>query len=245
MQTLVALDLETTGLGSPIKIVQIAALKIFPDGKEEILNILMNPGRPIEKGATAVHGIKDEDVKEKSLFRYHALEIEEFFKGADLAGYNSKRYDATILKDEFTGMNMDAPFTAVTDHIDVQEIYFHFNPRRLEDAYKEYTGKALEKAHDALSDAKATFEVLKAQLEKHELPQTVNKLSEMFNKKDNIDGKLKLIDEQWCIYFGKNRGKSIELLNKIDPGFIEWVLGANFSEEVKNKIREIGEKKEG
>ena len=166
------LDLETTGINVSLdKIVEIAIIKIMPDGTKQIKRKLVNPEMPIPAAASEVHGISDEMVKDAPTFKQIANEIKQFIEGADLAGYNSNRFDIPMLNEEFlrAGIQIDMLSRKL---LDVQKVFHMMEQRTLSAAYKFYCDKNLEDAHTAEADAMATFEVLEAQVVKY--PQIGN-----------------------------------------------------------------------
>lgn len=161
------LDLETTGINVSLdKIVEIAIIKIMPDGTKQIKRKLVNPEMPIPAAASEVHGISDEMVKDAPTFKQIANEIKQFIEGADLAGYNSNRFDIPMLNEEFlrAGIQIDMLSRKL---LDVQKVFHMMEQRTLSAAYKFYCDKNLEDAHTAEADAMATFEVLEAQVVKY------------------------------------------------------------------------------
>jgi len=162
---IVFFDLETTGVNtSHDKIVQIGAIKLNIDGTEEVKNVLINPTIPIPAGATAVHGISDEDVKDKPKFNQIAKSFAAWLRGCDLAGYNSDNFDIPMLIEEFSKAGVEFPEDG-TSFVDVLKIERLVNSHTLGNTYKRYTGDELEGAHDALADVRATLTIFQKQLE--------------------------------------------------------------------------------
>ena len=185
---LIFFDLETTGVNAAKdKIVEISYIKVYPNGKEESNTIRINPGRHIPEEATAVHHITDDDVKNCPSFKDVAKELSRVFEGCDIAGFNSNRFDLPLLVEEFltAGVNIDM---TKRKFIDVQTIFHKMEQRTLVAAYKFYCGKNLEDAHSADADTRATYEVLKAQLDRYpSLQNDVNFLSEFSTQNKNVD----------------------------------------------------------
>ena len=185
---LIFFDLETTGINIvKDRIVEISYVKVFPNGKEESKTLRINPGMPIPPESTAIHGITDEDVKDCPLFKDVAKTLAAQFEGCDLAGFNSNRFDIPLLAEEFlrAGVNIDLSHRKF---IDVQTIFHKMEQRTLSAAYKFYCGKSLENAHTASADTMATYEVLKAQLDKYpELENDVTFLSKFSSFSNNVD----------------------------------------------------------
>ena len=161
-------DLETTGINiSKDRIVEISILKVFPSGKEERHTWKVNPEIPIPAEVTAIHGISDADVVDKPTFRELAKEVHNLIKDSDLGGFNSNRFDIPLLAEEM--LRADVDFDMKNRHaVDVQTIFHKMEQRTLSAAYKFYCDKNLEGAHSAEADTNATYQVLKAQIEKYE-----------------------------------------------------------------------------
>jgi len=230
---IVFFDLETTGTDvAKDRIVQISALKLHPDGTEEVRTRLLNPGMPIPPGATAVHHIKDADVAEEPSFAELAKSIQEFFRGADVSGFNSNRFDLPLLVEEFIRCGLTFP-DPETRFIDVQTIYHKKEERTLAAAYRFYCQKTLENAHDAEADVRATLEVFRRQLEHYDdIGRTVDEIHAFCESNTIVDFARKLTKNERgdIVYnFGKNRGKRV----LDDPGYAEWMLGGDFPESTK------------
>ena len=181
-------DLETTGLDvCKDRIVQIAYIKVNPNGTEEEKNFLINPERPIPAETTAIHGISDADVADKPTFKELASVLVKDFKGSDIAGFNSNRFDIPLLAEEFLRAGADIDLSRCKK-IDVQTIFHKKEQRTLTAAYKLYCGKDLDNAHNALADTRATYEVLKGQLDKYpDLENDMAYLSEFTSHNKNVD----------------------------------------------------------
>jgi DNA polymerase-3 subunit epsilon len=241
---LIVFDVETTGLADPIRIIQIATIKYLPDGEVEEKIRLINPERPIEPEAIALHGITDEMVAVEKPFLIYARSMATYFAGCDLCGFNSRRYDFRVLREEFNRANISPDFSGVR-HIDVMSIYHHFFPRDLSAAHREYCGAEMEGAHDAMGDAKATAAILLAQIERHELPNDVGALSEFMGRvapardRSAFAGRLREDNGQMAIAFGKHSGRALTWMAENERGYLEWILGADFEEEIKAEIRKV------
>src|SRR5687768_15932387 len=172
-------DLETTGLNiSKDKIIEIAILKVYPDQREERYIKRINPGIPIPPESQAIHGISDADLKDCPGFDKVVHEIKKFIGDADLAGYNSNKFDIPFLLEEFLRLGVELD---MENHkfIDVQTIFHKMEQRTLGAAYRFYCQKEIENAHSAEADIVATFEVLKAQLDRY--PDLTNDVSYLSN----------------------------------------------------------------
>ncbi|MBQ8154453.1 MAG: ribonuclease H-like domain-containing protein [Prevotella sp.] len=165
---LVIFDLETTGLDLvKDRVIQISYIKVYPDGREERGNHLINPEKPIPEVVEDLTGIKNEDVKDKPTFKQMAQQLNQVFSGSDIAGYNSNHFDVPLLAEEFLRAGIDFDFSKCR-LIDVQTIYHKMERRNLAAAYKFYCGRKMEEdftAHRADEDTEATYRVLQGQLD--------------------------------------------------------------------------------
>jgi len=240
---LVVIDLETTGLiRQDARIVEICMIKIFPDGKEDKFEYLVNPEKPIPQEAIEIHGIKDEDVQEQPTFKDLSGGIVNFMDDCDLCGFNLNRYDIDVLQSELKRAGIT---WAIGNRyiIDVKSIYHKYEPRDLTTAYSTYCGKTLQNAHRAENDARATIEILEAQLQKHsDLPKNVPLLNEFMNPKDpswvDRGGNLRWDNGEIIIAFGKKHpNKLLKEVVKEDPCFLTWILSKDFPFDVKQIVR--------
>lgn len=245
---LVIFDLETTGLyPRKDRIVEIAAVKVNPDGTEETLERLLNPGMPIPADATTVHGISDEDVKNCPTFADIADEIYAFFEGCDISGFNSDRYDIPCLEAEFlrVGRNLGA---AIVNRVDVQRIYHRMEPRDLSAALQYYCGRSHVGAHGALADAQATRDVLMAQLSRAQSAaagdryaelkgKTIAEIDEFLVPHDPLNadrgGMFRWRDGQLCVNFGKKKGETLRKIMISEPSFLRWMVKGDFDTDAK------------
>ena len=235
---LVVFDIESTGvMPQRDRIVEIAVLKIFPDGHTQNTVRRLNPEMPIPPGATAIHGISDADVADGPTFLLIAEKLFRYIEDCDLAGYNITGFDIPMLEAEFKR----AGFTFKVDDrkvIDAYNIFCKLYPRTLTAAYQFFCGKELEGAHGAAADTAATFEVLLGQLEKHpELPRTVAELADFSDLAgpDAVDRtrRFKWSDNEVIVNFGKNAGRTLRDIASNDPGFLRWIVRSDFTDEVK------------
>lgn len=237
-------DLETTGVNAAKdKIVEISYIKVYPNGKEESNTIRINPGRHIPEEATAVHHITDDDVKNCPSFKDVAKELSRVFEGCDIAGFNSNRFDLPLLVEEFLAAGVNIDMTK-RKFIDVQTIFHKMEQRTLVAAYKFYCGKNLEDAHSADADTRATYEVLKAQLDRYpSLQNDVNFLSEFSTQNKNVDfaGRIIYNDKNVEVFnFGKHKGCPVEeVFRTIDRGYYDWMMQGDFPQNTKNVITNI------
>lgn len=236
------IDLETTGINlSTDKIIEIAIIKILPDGSSVSKVKRVNPGIPIPKESSDVHGITDEDVKDAPLFKEVANEFRQFLDNCDLAGYNSNRFDIPLLVEEFlrAGQQFDISGRKL---IDVQRIFHLMEKRNLEAAYQFYCNKDLENAHTAEADARATYEILEAQLSRYDnLVNDMDALSQFTAEEDFIDLGRRFIRKNGEPFFnfGKYKGKSVNAILKEEPQYYDWMMKADFPLHTKQKLSEI------
>lgn len=236
---LIFFDLETTGTNpAHDRIVEISLIKVNPDGSEAEHSTRLNPGMPIPPESTAVHHITDADVAQAPTFADIAEKLFAFFEGADVAGYNSNKFDVPLLMEEFArvGMRFD---TAERRFIDVQNIFYAMEPRTLVAAYRFYCGKDLDSAHSATADTRATYEVLKAQLDRYDaLQNTVEHLSS-FSRTRHLDlaGRITRNDAGEAVFnFGKYKGKTVEEVLRRDSGYYAWMMQGDFPQNTKDVL---------
>lgn len=241
---LIFFDLETTGTDTVRdRIVEISYLKVFPNGKQEIKTRRLNPEMPIPASATAIHGISDDDVKDCPTFKQIARSLATQLEGCDLAGFNSSRFDIPLLVEEFLRADVDIDFTK-RKMIDVQVIFHKKEQRTLEAAYKFYCDKDLKDAHSAEADTLATYEVLKAQLDKYsDLENDMEKLAAEFSAyNNNVDFAGRIIKDENGIEvfnFGKHKGRSVVEVLKNEPSFYAWIMDADFPLNTKQVLTKI------
>jgi len=240
-------DLETTGINvAKDRIVEIAILKVLPDGKEVNYRKLVNPTIPIPKEVIEIHHISDEDVKDAPTFKEIALEIILFLKDCDLAGYNSDRFDIPLLMEEF--MRADVSFDLDNRKlIDVQTIFHLMEKRNLTAAYRFYCDKKLEDAHSAMADVKATYEVLKSQLDKYpNLKNDISFLSDFTRKNArfaDLNGRIAYNKQgEEVLNFGKFKGKTVVEVFTKEPGYYNWMMKGDFPQYTKMVISRIKKK---
>ena len=240
---IVFFDLETTGIDvTNDRIIEISMLKVFPDGKEEQVTYLVNPEQPIDPRSIEIHGITDEKVKDKPTFKELAKQIAQFFEGCDIAGYNSNKFDVPMLAEEFLRAEVDFDLKK-HQLVDVQVIFHKMEQRTLEAAYRFYCKKTLEDAHSAAADTKATYEILKAQLDHYEgLENEITSLSKFSAHKRNADFAGRIVyneDGIECFNFGKYKGKPVEEVLQKDPGYYGWIINSDFPRYTKKVLTMI------
>ncbi|WMI65861.1 3'-5' exonuclease [Aestuariibaculum sp. YM273] len=236
-------DLETTGVNiTTDRIVEIAILKVHPNGKEESKRWLVNPTIPIPKEVTAIHGISDEDVADKPTFKEIAKEVYNLIKDSDLGGFNSNRFDIPLLAEEMLRAEVDFDMKNRLA-VDVQTIFHKMEQRTLSAAYKFYCDKNLEDAHTAEADTLATYEVLKAQIAKYDdLENDTKFLAEFSSRKQFADfaGFIAYNKKgEECFSFGKHKGKLVTEILENEPGYFGWLLNADFPLYTKKVLTSI------
>jgi DNA polymerase-3 subunit epsilon len=249
-------DLETTGvMVSNDRIVEVSILKVSPGGKEETLTLKVNPEMPIPAESSMFHGIYDEDVKDLPTFRERAQEIADFIADADLAGYNSNKFDVPMLMEEFLRAGVDFSLDG-RSFVDVQNIFHQMEQRTLKAAYKFYCNENLDNAHTAEADVKATYEVLKAQLAKYEnveyedkhgvvskpVVNDVEALHAFTNLSKPVDFAGRLVfdaDGDPTINFGKHKGKKVVDVFDVEPSYYSWMQNGDFPLYTKKVLEGI------
>jgi len=251
---LVVFDLETTGTSiSNDRIVEIAMIKVNVDGTTEEKCRKINPTIPIPHESSVIHGIYDEDVKDEPTFKQIAKSLSDWLQGCDLSGFNVVHFDLPMLVEEF--LRCDVEFDVDGRKVvDAQKIFHVMEKRNLTAAYKFYCGEVLENAHSAAADTYATFEVLKAQIERYEGQEAVdslgNKLTTIQNNMESIDrlsqnrmvdlaGRMVFKDGTEVFNFGKHRGKAVEQVLKDEPSFYDWIMKGDFPLDTKRKLTQI------
>jgi DNA polymerase-3 subunit epsilon len=252
---LVVFDLETTGTNvSHDRIVEIALIKLMPDGTREEKSRRINPTIPIPTETSLIHGIYDEDVKDAPTFKQIAKSLIQFLEGCDLAGFNILKFDLPLLVDEFLRANQE--FEVENRRIlDAQKIFHLMEKRNLTAAYKFYCGKDLEGAHSAEADTMATLEVFQAQVEKYEghmvrdllgkemgtFTNDMDQLHALTNKKMvDLAGRIVYNEQGEEVFnFGKHRGKRVsEVLSK-EPSFYDWMMKGDFPLDTKRRLTQL------
>ena len=241
---LVFFDLETTGTNiNSDRIVEICYLKVYPNGNEESKTMRINPEMHIPEASSAIHGIYDGDVADCPTFKDVAKKIASDIEGCDLAGFNSNRFDIPVLAEEFLRAGVDIDLMK-HKFVDVQVIYHKLEQRTLSAAYKFYCNKNLEDAHTAEADTRATYEVLKAQLDCYPdiLENDIEFLSNYSCHTKNVDfaGRIVYNDQGVEIFnFGKYKGMSVSEVLKRDLGYYGWIMQGDFTLNTKNVLTKI------
>lgn len=235
---LLFVDLETTGTNiSTDRVLQVAAIKLHPNGDRAHYERRLNPTIDISPEATAIHGLTAADVVDCPTFADICDELAAFIAGCDFAGFNSNQFDIPLLANEFARCNRRLD---LSDRlcVDVSAIYRHYEKRTLAAAYQFYCGKELTNAHDAAADIAATVEVLQGQIERYGLEPDVASLA-AYAKQPPIDpsGKIaKNDDGALVLTFGKHAGKPLE---QIDRSYLEWMLSGEFAPTTKQLLKKF------
>ncbi len=248
-------DLETTGVNiTKDRIIEIAVVKIMPGGELVRKSNVLNPTIPITDESTAIHGISNEDVKDKPAFKDVAKDYARFFEGSDLSGFNILKFDVPVLVEEFLRAGVDFDYGRKRI-IDAQKIFHMMEKRNLAAAYKFYCNKELEDSHTAEADTEATMEVLFAQIEKYEnLPVTdglgkpvgvIKNDMEELNKLTasgiiDLAGRMVRNDKGEAMFnFGKHRNKLVLAVFRDEPSYYDWMINGDFPLDTKRKLTEI------
>ena len=255
-QPLAFIDLETTGIKvATDRIVELCIVRVNPDGTQKTMTLRINPGIPIPPEVTAIHGITDEDVKDAPRFRDVAHDLARFLDHCDIAGYNSNHFDIPLLVEEFLRAEVEFELKG-RRFVDVQNIFHKMEPRNLKAAYKFYCGKELENAHSAEADTLATFEILKAQLDRYKdteikdrkgnlivpVVNDVKALSEFSYATRAVDlvGHIVYNDRQTEVFnFGKHKGKAVKDVFRDEPSYYDWIMKSEFPLSTKKVVTEI------
>ena len=249
-------DLETTGVNvGADRIVEIAILKVMPEGTEEIMVKRINPQMPIPLEASLIHGIYEADIVGEPTFTEAAREIADFIGEADLAGYNSNKFDIPMLLEEFLRAGVDFEMSD-RKFVDVQNIFHQMEQRTLKAAYKFYCHKDLINAHSAEADIRATYEVLLAQIDKYKdtdfedkkgnvsvpVKNDVEALHKFTNLNNAVDyaGRIVFNEKgEESINFGKHKGKTLEEIFSTEPSYYSWMMQGDFPLFTKKKLEEV------
>jgi len=235
---LIVFDLESTGLNPrQDRIVEIGAVKEYPDGRTEHFDRRVNPERSIPEEVVRIHGISDADVAGCPTFAALADEVAAFFDDADLGGFGIARFDVPLLRNEFARVGIDFG-DRERRIVDAKQIYHRKEPRDLTAALRFYSGKEHGDAHSAMADAAATYEVLAGQLDRYDdLPDTPEELHEFCNPRDpaalDMDARFRWHDGEVVIAFGQKSGTTLKQLAAREPGYLKWMLNKDFAPDAK------------
>ncbi len=236
------IDLETTGVNISVdRIVELAIVKVLPDGTTQVKRKLINPLMPIPVSSSDIHGITDDMVKDAPSFKQVANEVKQFIENCDLGGYNSNRFDIPMLIEEFLRVGIEFSVDG-KKLVDVQKVFHLMEQRTLSAAYKFYCQKTLDGAHSAEVDATATWEVLEAQVEKYpQIGNTVESIVKFTGEDDIVDFARRFVKDKGVevFNFGKHKGKPVVQVLKEEPQYYDWMMKGNFAMNTKQKLKEI------
>lgn len=248
-------DLEATGINtSADRIVEIAVIKIFPNGEVVRKSNVVNPTIPIPPESTAIHGIGDDDVKDKPTFKELAKDYAKLLEGSDLAGFNILKFDVPMLVEEFLRAGVEFDYSRKRI-IDAQKIFHLMEKRTLSAAFKFYTNEDMQQAHSAEADADATLKVLLAQIERYENQEVQdglgkpigiirNDMEELgrLSSNDQVDLAGRMIKNskgEPVFNFGKHKNKPVLVVLKEEPSYYDWMMNGDFPLDTKRKLTEI------
>lgn len=248
-------DLESTGTNiAHDRIIEIAIIKVMPNGDTINKSNVINPTVPIPPQSTQFHGLKDEDVKDKPTFKEVAKEYARFFEGADLAGFNILKFDVPLLVEEFLRADVEFDYSR-KKVIDAQRIFHMMEKRTLSAAYQFYLNKELQESHTAEADTQATLEVLMAQISKYDGQSVVDGLGKTVGQiKNDMDELSKLTSsglvdlagriirndkDEELFNFGKHKNKKVLEVLKQEPSYYDWMMNGDFPLDTKRKLTEI------
>ena len=236
------IDLETTGinLGSD-RIIEIGMIKILPDGNQSAKRKLLNPEMAIPQASADIHGITNEMVKDAPTFKQAANDIRQFLDNCDLSGYNSNRFDIPMLMEEFLRAEVEFDMKG-RKLVDVQKVFHMMEQRTLTAAYKFYCQKNLDGAHSAEADARATMEILQAQVERYPLMgNTIDSIIKFTGEDIIVDFARRFIMDKGVevFNFGKHKGRPVTEVLKAEPQYYDWMMRGDFPLHTKQKLTEI------
>lgn len=249
-------DLETTGVNvSSDRIVEISIVKVAPDGSEAVNTLKINPEIPIPAESSLFHGIYDQDIRDAPTFRDVAQQLADFIGDADLAGYNSNKFDIPMLMEEFLRSGVDFSLEG-RFFVDVQNIFHQMEQRTLKAAYRFYCDKTLDNAHSAEYDVKATYEVLKSQLDRYQdvewedklgnrsvpVINDVEALHQFTNLSRPVDFAGRMVfneDGKEVFNFGKHKGRPVEDVFVMEPSYYSWMMQGDFPLYTKKCLDQI------
>lgn len=247
-------DLETTGTNVVCdRIVELSVVKVMPNGETITKTSRVNPTIPIPPETSMIHGIYDEDIADAPTFKNIAKSLAKFLEGSDLAGFNILRFDVPMLVEEFLRAEVDFDVSK-RKLVDAQKIFHMMEKRTLTAAYKFYCDKDLDGAHGAEADTKATYEILKAQVEKYNGQEMTDALGKKLGVIENdmqtlheltasnmvdLAGRIILKDGIECFNFGKHRHKAVSVVFEKEPSYYDWMMKGDFPQDTKNRLTEI------
>jgi len=242
IKPLAIIDLETTGINLGVdRIIEIGMVKLLPDGNKSVKRKLINPEMPIPQVTTDLHGITNEMVKDAPTFKQAANEIKQFLDACDLGGYNSNRFDIPMLMEEFLRAEVEFDMKG-RKLVDVQKIFHMMEQRTLGAAYKFYCEKMLDGAHSAEADARATMEILEAQIVRYpQIGNTIESILKFTGEDVIVDFARRFIMDKGVevFNFGKHKGRAVSDVLKAEPQYYDWMMRGDFPLHTKQKLTEI------
>ncbi len=233
---LTVVDVETTGTDpARDRVVEIALLTLHPARTNDLFHTRLNPGVPIPRAATAIHGIRDADVRGAPTFAAVAPDLIRRLVGCDLAGFGIASFDLPVLCGEFAraGVPFDLDGRAVLDAL---AVYRRYEARTLSAAVRFYLGREHTSAHAAVGDAVVAAGVLDAQVERYRLPPSPDELHALLHPVD-VGGKFRIESGAVVFAFGKHVGRRLDDVARTDAGYLEWVLTRPFLPDVHHLVR--------
>ncbi|XWN35463.1 MAG: 3'-5' exonuclease [Roseivirga sp.] len=248
-------DLEATGTHIiHDRIVEIAIIKVMPDGTQLTYDKKINPEKPIPQEASLVHGIYDQDVESAPTFKMIAKELVKFLQGCDLAGFNVLRFDIPMLVESFLRAEVDFKL----EHrkiVDAQRIFHLMEKRNLSAAYQFYCDKPLEDAHSAMADTAATLAVLEAQVARYENQTVTDNMGQPIGTIKNdvvqlhalttantldLAGRMAYDADGTAVFnFGKHKGKPVAQVLQEEPTYYDWMMKGDFPLDTKRKLTQL------
>ena len=248
-------DIESTGTNvTHDRIIEIAVIKVMPNGEIIRKSNLLNPTIPIPPESSVFHGIQDGDVKDKPTFKEVARDYARFLEGADLAGFSILKMDVPMLVEEFIRANVEFDYQK-KKIIDSQKIFHLMEKRTLAAAYRFYMEKEMEDSHTAEADTEASMQVLLAQLQKYDgqdvtdasgrkvgvIRNDMEVLGQLISA-DMVDLAGRMIRNEKgeeIFNFGKHKGKKVTAVLKDEPAYYDWMMNGDFPQDTKRKLTEI------
>jgi DNA polymerase III subunit epsilon len=248
-------DLETTGVNiTTDRIIEIAVIKLMPNGEVLRKTNLLNPTVPIPAESTAIHGITEADVADKPSFKEVAKDYARFLEGADLSGFNVLKFDIPVLVEEFLRAGVEFDYSR-KKIIDSQRIFHLMEKRTLSAAYRFYVNEELKNSHSAEADTEASMQVLLAQVARYQGQAVTDalghKIGEIQNDMDTLHkltgadmvdlaGRIVRNNKgEEIINFGKHKGKAVALVLSQEPSYYDWMMNGDFALDTKRKLTEI------
>ena len=237
---IVVFDIETTDADIySAEVVQFGAIKVWPNGKTQELEFVCKPNKPISQGATDVHGLSDDDVKDKPPFSQYISDLVKLFQDADIVGFNLKRFDVKIVSRQMKDNGVEDIFKDAVVY-DAYTVFCNHCSRKLTDAVQFYVGEDIKDAHDAMGDVKSTLAIMAKQQEREELPviEVAAKLcADKTKDKDKEDVLARYITERsGKIVLNFSKYKSMQI-DKVDKGFLKWIMAGDFPKQLKDVVK--------